>query len=158
LVKPPDGCGSLSSSAGSDEPILAASCMRGNIKWKEGYNCSIRQDNRDNAIIIGAGQGAGEGEPCDEVPLYEGEAPPEGSPHLSGGPGCSEVVKTINGIGGRDIFITAGPGFRVQQDTEDPNTLNLNRALDDFAACLAEEETLSSSLSSSSSQGSLGSA
>jgi len=145
LATPPPECSFSSSEGARDGPYITALCIDGDIEWKEGYNCTIRQDTRENAIIIGAGIGSGDGEPCEEVPVYEGEAPPAGSPHLSGGPGCSQIVKTINGIGGRNVQLTAGSGFRVYSDTD--GTLVIDKALDDFALCLGDEEAVSSSLS-----------
>ncbi len=142
----PAECSGSEGAPGLAELYIAATCMQGNIQWMEGYNCSIRQDNRENAIVIGAGIGSGEGEPCEEVSLFAGEAPPTSSPYLSGGPGCSDIVKTVNGIGGRNVVLTAGSGFRIYE--EEDGTLVIDQALDDFAICLDEEE-LSSSLSAS---------
>ena len=148
-VNEPVGCES-SSSSGADEdgtPIISAECIIGDIKWKEGFNCVIRQDVTDNAIIIGAGVGVGAGEPCEEVPLFDGEAPPEGSPHLSGGPGCHEIVKSINGVVGSNVLLTAGPGFRVQPHPVVQNRLVVNKSLEDFALCLEDDTIVQSSSS-----------
>jgi hypothetical protein len=141
---PAAGCSESESAANPAEPYINATCMQGNIQWKEGYNCAIRQDNRENAIIIGAGIGSGEGEPCEEVPVFEGESPPDNSPYLSGGPGCGEVVKTINGVGGRNVILKAGTGFSIYE--EEDGTLVIDRTLDDFALCLGDESEVSISL------------
>jgi|GEM_PF-7073478 len=147
------GCESSSSAGGVEEdlsPIIRALCITGNIKWQEGYNCVIRQDVTNNAIIIGAGVGVGAGEPCEEVPLFPGEAPPPDSPYLSGGPDCNEIIKSLNGVIGPNILLTAGPGFRVQPHAVVQNRLVVNKSLEDFALCL-EDATIdgSSSLSES---------
>lgn len=150
LATPPSGCDSDSSSAQAlEEPILNATCVRGNVKWKEGYNCAIRQDNFNNAIVISAAVGSGEGEPCDEVPLYDGEAPPADSPFLSGGPSCNDILKSLNGVNGRRLTIRGGAGMRIFADPLSNNKLVIDRALDDFALCLAAD-LLESSLSSES--------
>ncbi len=129
---PQVGC-SLSSSEAANQPAIANTlCMAGNLGWKEGFNCTIRQDNNNNAIIIGAGVGIGDGVPCAEIPLYDGEHPPADSPFLSGGPACNEVIKSINGISGTDINFVAGPGFRIQPDTVNPHKLVIDRSLDVF--------------------------
>jgi len=141
---------SSESSAGEDVAVLNASCLVGDIKWKEGYNCVIRQDVTNNAIVIGAGVGVGDGEPCEEVPLNEAEAPPTGSRYLSGGPGCGDIIKAINGVPGPNVSIIAGPGFRVFADPDNAATLVINRGLDDFAICVQEDTVSSSSLSSAS--------
>ncbi len=130
----PDQC-SESVAIEPDTVIVNARCVNGAIRWKEGYNCAIRQDNNNNAIIIGAGVGVGAGVPCEEIPLYAGEAPPEGSRFLSGGPGCDEVIKSINGVSGANISIIPGAGFRIEPSAEDPHTLVIDRSLDDFAYC-----------------------
>lgn len=148
VTEPPDGCSySSEGSIAVDAAIINARCLTGNLRWKEGYNCTIRQDNNNNAIIIGAGVGVGEGEPCDEIPIYEGEAPQNGSPFLSGGPGCSEIIKSINGVTGKDINLVAGPGFRVRAATNVTNRLVIDKALDDFALCLEDPTGSESSLS-----------
>lgn len=149
MATSPEGCIDSSSSAAESPAILQSSCIVGDIKWKEGYNCTIRQDTTNNAIIIGAGVGVGEGEPCEEVPLYDEETPPAGSPYLSGGPGCGEIVKSINGVTKADITILAGPGFRVQPDDVSPHKLIIDKNLDDFALCLEDTTPSLSSVSAS---------
>lgn len=147
-VTPQDGCSvdSVSSESAANSVILYKSCMYGDLSFKEGFNCSIRQDNNNNAIIIGAAVGVGAGEPCEEIPLHATEAPQNGSKFLSGGPACNEVVKAINGVGGDDVTLIPGPGFQIQPDTQNAHKLIINRALDDFVLCVADT-VLSSSLS-----------
>lgn len=119
-----------------DRPIYVhTSCMDGDLKFKEGYNCSIRQEDGTNTIIIGAIIGAGAGLACEEVPLYEGEIPPEGSELLSGGPKCTEILKTLNGVGGRIVRIFGGPGIQVTADPLSPHTVFVNVTLQGFAYC-----------------------
>ena len=118
-----------------DAIIPLASCLQGEINWREGFNCVIRQDDGRNAIVIGAGVGVGEGMPCAEIPLFEGESPPVDSPFLSGGPSCAEIIKSINGVSGRDISLVAGPGFQIQPDPENDHRLIIDRSLNDLARC-----------------------
>lgn len=129
-----EGCGTNSSELNTDA-ILQASCIVGEIKLVEGYNCGIRQDRIRNTITINAGVGLGVGEPCEEVPLYPSEVPPADSPYLSGGPGCNEVIKSINGVSGSEITIAAGAGYRILPDTLQTNKLIVERVLGDFALC-----------------------
>lgn len=110
-------------------------CMDGPIRWKEGYNCSIRQDDTNNTITIGAVKGAGAGLACEEVPLYVGETAPDGSSVLSGGPTCTEVLKTLNGVGGRIVRIVGGSGIRITTDELSPHTVFVNVTLQGFAYC-----------------------
>ena len=138
-----DTCGSDSLSL---EPYtVQATCIDGDIMWKEGYNCAIRQDTVENAIIIGAGLGSGVGEPCEEVPLnpeessaiYAGEL-------LTGGPGCDEIVKSINGVTGSNINIIAGSGFNIYADPDQDARLIIDQSMDTFASCFSGPEDVSS--------------
>ena len=124
-----------STSAGADI-LVHTECITGSLAFKPGYNCVIQQDDINNAIIIGGAVGEGEGEACEEIPLYEGEVGPDDGPFLTGGPTCTEILKTVSGKGGRLLRISAGPGFRVRPDTGQTNKLIIERNLDDFAACL----------------------
>lgn len=112
----PPGCQEFEWPFALDTMYVNYECMTGIIKLKEGFNVSIDQDDVDNALTINASVGAGEGEPCEEVPLFEGEAPPEGETLLSGGLGCSDVIRSINGIGGRVLEITAGRGAIITSE------------------------------------------
>lgn len=124
----------------SERPIYVhTACMDGELKFKEGYNCSIRQEDSTNTIIIGAIVGAGSGLACEEVPLYDGEVPPEGSDLLSGGPSCTEILKTLNGVGGRIVRIFGGPGIQVTADELSPHTVFVNVTLQGFAYCPSTE-------------------
>lgn len=122
-----------------EEAIVNATCMKGDLKFKEGYNCAIQQNTPTNTIIIGASVGGGSGSQCVEIPLYPGESPPPGSRYLTGGPSCGEIIKTVNGVGGRKIQLTSGPGFRVAVDARRAHTLTISMELGDFAACLQHE-------------------
>lgn len=97
-------------------------CISGNIKFKEGFNCSMLVNQADNSITLAAGVGAGEGEPCEEIPLYTSETSPDNGNLLSGGPQCKEVIKSINGISGRTIQLQGGLGVRVETAVE-PHTI-----------------------------------
>lgn len=151
LTTPPLLCLSESASdSANNELLLNATCINGHVKWKEGYNCAIRQDNFDNAIVISAAVGSGAGEPCSEVPLFNGEIPPDGSPFLSGGPGCNDILKSINGISGRRLTLANGQGMRIYSSPTASNTLIVDRTLDDFALCLVKDLPYSSSIGSAS--------
>ena len=86
----------------------------------------IDQNAFDNSITITPRVGAGEGQPCDEVPLTAAETAPAGSTLLSGGPTCNEVIRTINGIPGPHYTILAGTGVTVAADTTDTHRLNVD--------------------------------
>jgi hypothetical protein len=113
--------------------VVNAVGITGDVALQEGYNCLIRQDDAANALAVGASLGAGDGFPCTEFPLYEDEELPSDSVYYEGGPACSEVIKTINGVGGRQIRIEPGAGFDVT--ALDANTLQIALNLNEFAVC-----------------------
>lgn len=133
-VDPPDGCPTSSAAGPEDRLRVNATCLTGELKVKEGYNCSVRVTRQDNSITISGQVGAGEGEACEEVPLYPGEASPDGGLLLTGGPRCDEILKSVNGVGGRVVRIQAGGGVRVVPG-ESPHTLIVEADLHGMALC-----------------------
>lgn len=92
---------------------VAARCLLGPVVVLPGYNCAVTQSQRENSITLSAAVGAGAGEPCEPVAAFPGEAPPPGSQLLEGGPTCNEVLRSINGFGGRRFQIIGGRGVTV---------------------------------------------
>lgn len=113
------------------DAVLAATCISGDLILKEGFNCAIRQDTTTNALIINAGVGLGSGQPCEEVPLTEDEASPDGGTYLSGGPACNQILKAVNGISGADLTLVPGPGFRISPSGTNPHKLIVTRDFGD---------------------------
>lgn len=122
------------------QPIyINRECITGHIRFVEGYNTVIDQDALDGSLTLNAAVGGGAGEPCEEVPLFGSEAAPEGDTLLTGGPTCSEVIRSINGVGGRVVDLLSGPGVTI---TSDPDN---NRVIADFnmrnlALCYEEDD------------------
>jgi hypothetical protein len=125
--------------AGEREVIVREPCLNGPLRLKEGYNCSIRQEDVSNTITIGASIGAGAGLACNEVPLYDGEVSPDGATTLDGAATCTEVLKTINGVGGRVIRLFGGQGIAVTASDDQPHTVIVTVSLQGFAYCPANE-------------------
>jgi len=134
---------SSSSSAAADQLIVNATCLKGDIRFKPGFNCVIRQYNGPSRITIAAQKGANidddpEGELCkngSEIKLYANEQPPiinlatgERSKFLSGGPACDQVITGINGLGAPDVKIVGGAGIQVIVDPANDNTIKLRIA------------------------------
>jgi hypothetical protein len=119
--------------------IVHTNKMTGDIRLKEGYNCQITQTDRAHELSITALKNAGapvDAELCahgSELPLYDDE--PFGvdgtetvlvagvlttrskqSKFYSGGPACSEVISSINGLAGTGINIIGGNGVAVTTD------------------------------------------
>lgn len=114
-------------------------CMLGDIRWKAGYNCVITQSDVENSITINGEVAGGEGEPCDEVPLFAGEIPATDSTLLTGGPGCNEVIRSINGVGGRVFDVQGGDGVDVTADP-DNHQLTVNFSMTNLALCFEEAD------------------
>lgn len=86
-------------------------CLIGDLIFVPGYNAVLRQE--EQALVFGASVGAGAGEPCGIVPLFEDETPPDGSTLPEGGLRCNELLRSINGVGGRQFEISAGLGVTI---------------------------------------------
>ena len=105
--------------AQSDAVYVKSSCIRGDVVFVPGYNASVRQNAQANSITFGAAVGDGAGEPCNTVPVYDGETPPVSSSLLEGGPRCNEIVRSVNGVGGPQLNITPGRGVTVTSVPEE---------------------------------------
>lgn len=141
----PPGCREL---CWDREPIrthVRNICLTGHIRFRPGYNCEIRQDSDTNAIIIGAldpktnTTPSLEGQPCDEVPLFEGETPPQGRSRLDGALACHEVIRSVNGVGGRILQIIGGSGVNITPLPE-TSTIIVDINMHDMAVCAQEDE------------------
>jgi hypothetical protein len=112
--------------------IINSRCIAGNIRFKEGYNAIVNQQDTTNEISIGAGVGQGaqvDGALCahgSELPFHSNEQPPAGSQFFSGGPSCDELISSVNGVQGPDLTIAAGTGINVKVDTGNPNTIKIS--------------------------------
>lgn len=118
----------------AEDTYIVAQCLQGHLRFKAGYNTTVAVDPNNNAITIAARLGAGEGQPCAEVPVFPGEAPATGSLLLSGGPTCNQTIRSINGIGGPQLEIAAGNGVSVTPLTES-NTIIVNVNFNSATTC-----------------------
>lgn len=116
----PLGCPGYSVGA-PDPEYFDNGLISGNMIIKPGYNSSIDVSPAENSVTIGGAVGYGAGEPCVEVPLHPAETSPDADGLLTGGPRCGDVIKTINGLGGRVVNIKGGLGVTVKAD---PNNTN----------------------------------
>jgi len=127
--------------------FVNARCIQGDVRLREGYNASIVQNTADNTITIGAAVGSGAGEPCGEVPLFDGESSPVSSSNnsLAGGPLCNETLRSINGIGGPQFTILGGTGVSIVPDP-DNHCIEIDVNLIDLALCISDFSQVSVSL------------
>lgn len=94
-------------------------CIQGDVRFVEGFNCSIRVSDRNNSITFQAGVGAGAGQVCGEVPVFACEQDlVDGGKLLSGSSPCSSLLRTIDGIGGSQLEIRGGGGVVVTPDPD----------------------------------------
>lgn len=125
--------------------VTNARCLKGDIIFKEGYQCIITQNTRAKSITITASTTAAGIEPPEELctyngelPLFPGEQPQPGSKFLGGGPACSELIFTVNGAGGKNLLLFGGGGVQINTDSAanaiivklDTNTQNACSAAD----------------------------
>ena len=100
--------------------------LRGHRKFKPGYNATIAVIESQNAIEIGTGIGAGEGEPCDPVEFGSSSLSSCSSVVLSSESSalpaipearCKDIFNTINGVWPDalgNFFLTAlSPGLTI---------------------------------------------
>jgi hypothetical protein len=127
----------------------ARHCLIGNVRFIEGYNVTIEQLPSENKLTINATVGGGQGEPPVEVPVFADEEPADGRNLLTGGPKCNEVIRSINGVGGRVVDLFAGAGCTIEADPDNHqlivdfgmNNMALCYDGDDFEVSLYEEPT-----------------
>jgi hypothetical protein len=97
-----------------DEVYVTARCLRGDIRFVRGYNLDVAQTDYNNTITLAPSPGGGLGQPCNTEPtLFDGEIPPDGSTLLEGGPRCSDLLRTINGLGGANAMFVSGVGAQI---------------------------------------------
>lgn len=120
--------------------FLDGPCLQGHIHLKPGFNCEILQSDTENKITFIAGVGSGEGEPCEEVPVFPGEQPPVGQEEgfLSGGIACNDTVRAINGVGGPVFNLLAGAGVAITPDPENHRII-VDVNLRDLTVCAYSE-------------------
>jgi len=109
-----------STTSAAGEAIVAAEDLTGHVKFVEGYNASVGLSESLNLLTLGSRIGAGAGQPCGEIPLTPEEEMEPGL--LSGGPACSDVVFTLNGIqvDSRGNFLLLGSrGLEVESYPDD---------------------------------------
>lgn len=117
--------------------IWNAQCVRGPIRFEEGYNAKITQITRANALVFTAEKNAGakpDAALCEnhgEIPLTEEELttkpviyeatddkPEKRSKFLSGGWSCKDLIFTINGLGGSNVNLVGGKNIQIGYSDE----------------------------------------
>lgn len=160
-VTAPDGC-----SDGVEQSYDIITYHRGitgNIRFINGYSCNISISESDNSILFTATvDGATEGQFCGHeeatkikyksqlipgVKFGKDHVIPDYSVLYSGGPTCKDTLKSINGIGGKRLWIIAGRGIALTEDQEN-YLISINATLSGLAICSSPGSNNSVSVSS----------
>lgn len=132
----PEGCRPLCWEHPTGGIYIAKDCITGKIFFREGFNLTIQQNNTNRSLTFNASVGAGMGEVCEQPALFPAETPPGLGTLYDGSPACDEVIRSINGVGGRVVKLAAGKGVTLFVDSFN-SRLVLDVDLHDLAACAA---------------------
>lgn len=143
-VTAPDDCDDVVFPYETGVVFVKERCLQGEILLKAGYNAIVRQEAGDNSLTFGAGVGRGEGEPCGELTLFDEEIPPDDSNLLTGGPQCNEVLRSVNGRGGRLFNLIASTGVTITP-VPDENRLLIDVDMSGLALCFNSVSHISES-------------
>lgn len=143
----PQGCREYCWPFPLQDHYVNCECIVGAVRFEEGYNCKITQNDLENSITINAQLGAGQGQACTDVPIFDEEEPPQGRTTLSGALKCSEVIRTINGVSQRFYEILGGSGVTVTP-YPDEHKIVIDINLHNMAVCGQFKDQLQYSSSS----------
>jgi hypothetical protein len=102
-----------------ERPIrIVASCQIGPIRFDDGHNVAVQQEDAANRISFAAGAGSGKGISCEELLTYPEEEPETEGGLLTGGPRCEELVAFVNGVSGKNIRLYSEKGVRIVADPD----------------------------------------
>lgn len=133
-VTAPEDCPPVVWDYPTDIVYVRDTCIRGDVRLRPGFNTIIVQNQFENSLTITPSVGAGAGQPCESVPLFNGEMPPDDSILLEGGPTCGDVLRSINGKSGRVIEFLAEQGVTISPDPEN-HRLTINVDMTGLALC-----------------------
>lgn len=133
-VTTPEDCTEIDWGFETGGIFVAARCLEGLVAFRPGYNCDVLIDKSNNVLTFSAVVGGGAGEPCEQVPLFEGEEAPEDSIFLEGGLACNEVLRSVNGQGGPRFSFISGTGVSISSIPEQ-NTVVIDADLSGLAVC-----------------------
>lgn len=156
-VKAPEECDDLNR-PDNGEIYAYQTCITGDIKFAHGYSCNVDISSRSNEITFTATVNeAFAGQFCGNEPssiryasnlvpgikVGTGHYLPEGWSAYSGGPMCNETLKSINGIGGKRLWIVGGQGINLTTNQEN-YSISVEATLSGLAICANSSLYLSS--------------
>ncbi len=137
-VQAANACDEISYPFEEDALFIRQICISGDVRFQAGFNAEVQQDSTANRLFLRAVVGGGEGQPCEEVPLYDDETPPAGSTLLTGGPSCFEVLRSVNGSAGPRLNLQSGLGVVVQPDPS-THTIVIDADFTGMVGCYSED-------------------
>ena len=124
--------------------------ITGDIRFINGYSCNVALSTPDNSIVFTAttdtavkGQFCGHEELTQikyksqlipGIKFGDDHVIPDNSPLYSGGPTCRDTLKSINGVGGKRLWILGGRGIALTEDQEN-YLISINATLSGLAVC-----------------------
>ena len=118
----------------TEEIKIVETGLVGSLTVVAGYN--MRVDATTESITLTPILGSGLGTQCDELERYPSEAAAYPGEMLSGGPRCSELVYSINGVKPNDNgeFVISGAAG-ITTDNTTPNVLNISADITNTTFC-----------------------
>lgn len=127
----PDGCPAYPYVGGT---LVHTRCITGDVIFDHGYSCNVAASTSVNEITFTTSvDGAIKGQVCGST-LF-----------TTGGPDCSDTLKSINGMGAKRLWIVGGRGVSLSVD-QVTFSINLSATLSGLAVCTNPEMYLSSAI------------
>lgn len=127
----PEGCSAYPDVVGT---LVHTRCITGDVVFDHGYSCNVAASTSVNEITFTASvDGAIKGQVCEST-LF-----------TTGGPDCSDTLKSINGMGAKRLWIVGGRGVSLSVD-QITFSINLSATLSGLAVCANPEIYLSSAI------------
>jgi hypothetical protein len=153
---PASGCGD--DSLVLYENLVYHEGLIGDVRFVNGYSCNITLSSTDNSVAFTAtvtdatkGQFCNDEGPAIKYPstLVPGikmgteQEIPDGSELYSGGPTCKDTIKSINGMGGKRLWVVGGKGITLTS-TQADFLISIEATLNGLAICANPDVYISS--------------
>lgn len=132
----------------------------GDIRFVDGYSCNVTLSSARNSVTFTATvTDAIKGQFCKDEPssikypstLIPGikmgtdQEIPDGSELYSGGPTCKDTIKSINGMGGKRLWVVGGKGITLTS-TQADYLISIEATLNGLAICANPDVYISSAV------------
>jgi hypothetical protein len=140
------------------ENLIYHEGLVGDVRFVNGYSCNIALSKADNSVLFTAtitdavkGQFCNDEGPSIKYPstLVPGirmgadQEIPDGSELYSGGPTCKDTIKSINGMGGKRLWVVGGKGITLTA-TQADFLISIEATLNGLAICANPDVYISS--------------